>query len=240
MSKAPEESGRGVLRTIREIKAGTLKPKLLSPEDRRACVGHVYSEGLSVPQTAEFLKVSERTITRDRKVLQEEGAIDRDPRLAGVVAGQLILEADSCRQHIRRTTRDKNAPHAVRVEGERVCFVILCDLTQRLQSLGYLPTAAQEFTATLSHTIDDIPQFEETKQELLSMSQALKRTGAEESEESRRVSEITSELDRAKLAFQTANVKQQIERNHDATDQNELPSRDPGQDHASAAGAHGG
>ena len=220
MSTAPEDSGRGVLQTIREIKAGTLKPKLLSPEDRRACVGHVYSEGLSVPQTAEFLKVSERTITRDRKVLQEEGAIDRDPRLAGVVAGQLILEADSCRQHIRRTTRDKNAPHAVRVEGERVCFVILCDLTQRLQSLGYLPTAAQELNATLYQAVDAIPQFDALEKELHDLSLALERAGEGESGESQRVAEIIGELERAKLAYRTAMMKQRIEGNGHAADEN--------------------
>ena len=220
MSKAPEESGRGVLRTIREIKAGTLKPKLLSPEDRRACVGHVYSEGLSVPQTAEFLKVSERTITRDRKVLQEEGAIDRDPRLAGVVAGQLILEADSCRQHIRRTTRDKNAPHAVRVEGERVCFVILCDLTQRLQSLGYLPTAAQEFTATLSHTIGDIPQFEETEREIKQLRQAIDRTGGAYSEEWIRMLELLKAVEQSKINWGVGSIREQIERRRNAKREN--------------------
>ena len=220
MSKAPEESGRGVLRTIREIKAGTLKPKLLSPEDRRACVGHVYSEGLSVPQTAEFLKVSERTIARDRKALQEEGAIDRDPRLAGVVAGRLMAEADQCMQRIRRATRPKDTPPAVRVEGERVCFSILSDLTQRLQSLGYLPTAAQEFTATLSHTIGDIPQFEETEREIKQLRQAIDRTGGAYSEEWIRMLELLKAVEQSKINWGVGSIREQIERRRNAKREN--------------------
>ncbi len=166
MSKELAESGRGVLQTIREIKQGTLEPKLLSPEDRRACIGHVFTEGLTVVEIAQLFKVSERTITRDRKVLQEEGAIERDPRLAGQIAGRLSDEADLCIQHIRRATRPKDTPPAVRVEGERVCFSIVSDLTQRLQSLGYLPTAAQELNATLYQAVDAIPQFDALEKEL--------------------------------------------------------------------------
>ena len=49
-----------------EIEAGRVNPKLLLPEDRQACVRQLHSEGLSVPEAAQFLKCCDRTITRDR------------------------------------------------------------------------------------------------------------------------------------------------------------------------------
>lgn len=220
MSNELEDSGQGVLQTIREIKEGTLKPSSLSPEDRRACVGHVISEGLSVVETAQLFRVSERTITRDRRALQEEGAIDRDPRLAGIVAGRLMAEADLCMQRIRRTTREKNAPHAVRVEGERACFSIFSDLMQRLQSLGYLPTAAQELTAVVSHTLNDIPDFEETKREISNLRQAIDRSGDKDPEAWIRVLELEKAVDQEKLAWGVGSIREIVERRNRAEHEN--------------------
>ena len=223
-----KSAGRGVLQTIREIKQGSLDPKQLSPEDRRACVGHVIAEGLTVVETAQLFKVADRTITRDRKALEEDGAIDRDPRLAGVVAGRLIAEADLCMQRIRRATREKGAPHAVRVEGERVCFAIFSDLAQRLQSLGYLPTAAQELTGTISHTLDDIPSFEETEREIKHMRRAIDRNGGGDSEEWIRLLELHKTLHQSKIDWGVGNLREQIERKRNERNKKQLPSSDPG------------
>lgn len=142
---------RGVLETIREIKSSIFDPKRLSPEDRQACVMHLGLEGLSVPEIAQVMKVSDRTVARDRKAIQEVNAIEHDPKLAGQFAGRLATEAEACINRIRRVTRDKETPPGVKVEGERSCFEILDKLTQRLQSLGFIPTAAQQIQADLTH-----------------------------------------------------------------------------------------
>ena len=220
MTNELKEAGRGVLQTIREIKQGALDSKLLCPEDRRACVGHVISEGLSVAEAAEFLKVSGRTIARDLKALQEEGAIDRDPRLAGLVAGRLMAEADQCMQRIRRATRPKDTPPAVRVEGERVCFSILSELAQRLQSLGYLPTAAQELSATISHTLDDIPTFEETEREIKQLRYAIDRSGNSDSEEWIQALELHKALEQSLRDWGAGSLREAIERRRNAKREN--------------------
>lgn len=149
------EEGRSVIEIIRDIKATSLDPKSLSPEDRRACVMHLSTEGLTVPEIAQVLKVSDRTIARDRKAIQESNAIWHDPHLAGQFAGRVVAEADACIARIRRATRDKGAPHAVKVEGERACFEIVNKATLCLQSLGYLPSAAQQIKADLTHHLGE-------------------------------------------------------------------------------------
>lgn len=156
----------GVLATIRRIKSGSLAPANLGAADRRHCVGYLSAEGVSVPEMAEMLGVSERTIARDRRAIIEANAIDPDPKLAGQVAGRLLVEAEHCIGRIRRTTREKDAPHAVRVEGERQVFSILSELTQRLQSLGYLPEAARRVEADVAHRGGGMPTVEELTLEL--------------------------------------------------------------------------
>jgi len=149
------QEDRGVLEVIREIKTGTFDPKCLSPGDRQSCVMHLGVEGMSVAEIADVLKVSDRTVMRDRKAIQEANAIEHDPKLAGQFAGRLAAEAEVCVNRIRRVTRDKAAPHAERIEGERACFEILDKLAHRLQSMGFLPTAAQQVQADLTHHVGD-------------------------------------------------------------------------------------
>lgn len=149
------QNAKGVLEIIRDIKNTSLDPKSLSSEDRRACVMHLGIEGLAVPEIAQILKVSDRTIARDRKAIQEANAIEHDPELAGRFAGRLVAEAETCITRIRRVTRDKKSPHSVKVDGERGCFEILDKLAGRLQSLGFLPTAAQQVQADLTHHLGE-------------------------------------------------------------------------------------
>lgn len=154
----PPPVERSVLDLVLEIRAGTADPRHLSAQDRQACVAHLTGEGLSVPEIAQFLKRNERTITRDRKAIQELAALDHDPKLAGQMAGQLVTEAMLCIDRIRRVSRDRETPPAVKVDAERSCFQILTGLVERLQSMGYLPTAAQKLD--LTHSVGEIPSMD--------------------------------------------------------------------------------
>lgn len=157
----PVPQERSVVDLIQEIRSGLIDPGSLRPEDRQACVRHLGAEGLSVPEIAQVLRCSDRTITRDRRALQEAAAITHDPALAGRTAGQLITEASLCTDRIRRVTRDRETPPAVKVEGERACFEILTKLVASLQSLGYLPSAAHHIKAELTHHQEQLPGYAE-------------------------------------------------------------------------------
>lgn len=150
----------GVLDLLGETRSRQRKPRDVTPEDRRRCVQHLGAEGLSVPEIAKVLGTSERTVARDRRAVRESEALTPDPKLAGVMAGRLLTEADACVSRIRRVTRDPEAPHAVRVDGERAAFEILDKAAQRLQTLGFLPSAAQRLDAALTHHFGDTPSLE--------------------------------------------------------------------------------
>lgn len=160
------EGDRPVLSVIRDIQRGEVNPKSLPIDDRRRCVEHLTGEGYSVAEIAEILKVTERTIARDRATIQEANAIERDPKLTGEMVGQLITQAETGIHRIRRVTRERNTPPAVRIDGEKACWVIARDLVQRLQSLGYLPTTPMEIRGELRHQVQQLPGFGHMKEEV--------------------------------------------------------------------------
>ncbi len=201
MSGRPKAAGgqvaveeRSVLDLILQIKQGELDPRLLSAQDRQSCVVHLTAEALSVPEIAQFLKRNERTITRDRKTIQEAAALSHDPSLAGRMAGQLVSEAVMCIDRIRRVSRDRETPPAVKVDAEKSCFHILSELVQRLQTLGYLPTAAQHLA--LTHSVGELPTVESLDAELV----RLKELAQEHGEVIPEVKQLEGTLAQVKLA----------------------------------------
>ena len=64
------------------------------------------AEGQSTAEIVHLLKVSDRTIERDKKAIREENAISQDPELANIIAGRLVDEAQICIQRIRKFERD--------------------------------------------------------------------------------------------------------------------------------------
>jgi len=114
-------------------------------------VPFLMAEGQSTAEIAHLLKVTDRTIERDKKAIRQENAISQDPKLANVIAGRLVDEAQICIQRIRKFQRDTNCPPAAKIEGEKGCFHIVNSLAERLQSMGYLPIAAKKLEADLTH-----------------------------------------------------------------------------------------
>ena len=141
--------GPKALMLLREIKAGNLNPKSIRPADRRVLVSLLMAEGQSTADMAHLLDVSDKTIERDKRAIREENAIGKDPKFVEQMVGRLVGEAETCTQRIRKALRERDATVADKVDGEHRCFQILDELAERLQGLGYLPTAAQRLEAEL-------------------------------------------------------------------------------------------
>jgi DNA-binding CsgD family transcriptional regulator len=145
---------------LRDIQSGAAGAQTISIDDRRQIVAYLVADGYSNAEIAQMLKVSDRSIERDKRAIREGNALPKDPRLVSQLAGRLVSEAELSVQRIRRTSRDKVTPPAVKVDAEHRCFQILSDLVQRLQGLGYLPSATQRIEAELLHHVDEIPSLE--------------------------------------------------------------------------------
>jgi hypothetical protein len=148
----PHESDDRTLDLLEEIQRGTLDPKVLKPPQRQTLVDFLASEGHSTAEIAKILHCSDKTIERDKKAIFQAGAIELHPKLPLQMVGALVKEASLAKQKISRVARDKNTPAAVKVDAYHRNYLIISDLTQRLQGLGIMPNAAKKIEATI---IDD-------------------------------------------------------------------------------------
>ena len=204
-----EAAERCVLDLIKDIKAKKLAPSSLNVEDRRACVEHLTAEGLSVPEIAKVLDRSDRTIARDRKVIQQRNALAHDPAFAGEIAGWLIRELENSIGRIRRAARSADASPAVRIDAERAWAEVSCKIVERLQSMGYLPTAASRIEATLRNEAD-IPPWKVIGAETLSLTRVLAQLPAESGLRAQ-VAELADQVARGSALQTIENVKAQAE-----------------------------
>ena len=162
----PKSKELRCLDILQGIKANTIDPASLLPHQRKLLVTFLMAEGQSTAEIAHLLKVSDRTIERDKKAIREENAISQDPKLANIIAGRLVNEAQTCIQRIRKFERDSNCPSAAKIEGEKGCFHIANSLAQRLQSMGHLPIATKKLEADLMHYMENTLSLDEIKSEV--------------------------------------------------------------------------
>lgn len=163
-----EQTGEGprALALLLDIKTGRFDPKLLCPADRRMLVSVLMAEGQSTADTAHLLGVSDKTIERDRKAIREQNAIAKDPKFVEQMVGRFVSEAETCVQRIRKTVREKDVSAADKIQGEHRCFLILDAVVDRLQKLGYLPTAPRKLEAEVVEQ-HGLPTLAEIQRELL-------------------------------------------------------------------------
>lgn len=199
------------LELLKQIQAGTLSPKSLATRARRQIVAVLMCDGYSAAETAQVLQVSDRTIERDKQAIREGNALPHDPRLVEEIVGQLMTEAELVVQRIRRVVRGKDAPHALKVDAEHRCFQIRDRLAATLQSLGYLPTAAQKVEASLTHQTTEIPSFEQIDSELARLITIHhEQSSGDRIETPQKLLEFKNEISRAKLAAEVQAASEEV------------------------------
>jgi len=153
------------LSLLQKIQAGTMDAKSIRPVERRMIVGYMMTDGYSTADIAQILKVSDRSIERDKKTIREENAIAPDPKFPGQMAGRLVFEAELSIQRIRKTTRDKDATASAKIDAEHRCFQIINEMIASLQRLGYLPIATPRLQADITHSIGQVPELSQIELE---------------------------------------------------------------------------
>jgi len=163
---AINEETRSPITLVRDLQSGRISATSLSTEARLVCVEYLGNEGYSVGEIAEVLKISIRTVHRDREQIKAAHAVSFTPDMVEQQVGQLVQHADQAIQRLRRIAREKNCPPAARVEAVRGTWTVVKELTELLQSLGYMPTAAHQIRADLTHHIDEPPSFDQMQMEV--------------------------------------------------------------------------
>ena len=140
--ETPRTGRRGALDILRAVRTGELDPSEVAVEDRRACVGYLRLEGYTQEEIAEVFRVSRQTISNDEKVNREEAARLVDDLDVRVEAGKLIGMAE----HL--------TAKSLREKDFRLAWQIRERLVDTLQSMGYLPRAAEQHQVQLATFAD--------------------------------------------------------------------------------------
>jgi hypothetical protein len=161
-----EEPGRTVVGLIRALQSGEIAGPALPATDRRRVVEHLWAEGYSVPETAEIVRVAERTILRDRAAIRAANAVRPHEEFVPETVGALVRQADLTVARLRRVSRDKQSPAAARVDAELGCWTVTRELVSTLQELGYLPSAPKQVSGHITHRVEEAPSYKELQGEL--------------------------------------------------------------------------
>ncbi len=201
---------------LKEIQAGTASPQTITTADRRQLVAVLMYDGYSTPDMAQILQVSDRSIERDKQFIRQSDTLPRDPKLVEQMVGRLRTEAELSVQRMRKAVRDKDASASVKVDAEHRCYVVISDLFQNLQRVGYLPTAAQKIEAELTHAVGEIPGFDQSHAEVQRLRSIVTGSAAWDSEvdQSRalvRLSGLEQDIVQAKVAAETEVLSSEIE-----------------------------
>lgn len=106
--------GLGSLDLLALIHSKQLSPKNLHGSARLLLIEHLTAEGVTSAQIASLLKITERTVQRDRKKLRAHYASELDPCTFQERLGELLADADRCVQNLRGMAREKDVDPAVR------------------------------------------------------------------------------------------------------------------------------
>ncbi len=208
---AAESVVRSPITLLRELQSGSLSAATLSKEARLACVEHLTLEGYSVGEIAEVLQASTRTIHRNRKQIRSSHAVERDPELVETMVGQLIQHAEQSVSKLRRIARERDCPHAARVEAEKGSWTICRELVESLQRLGHLPTAATEIKADLTHRNLEAPGFDSMQAEVMRLELVLEQSGGGDPDVREQLVELRTRVGQFSMSEQIEEIGNKIQ-----------------------------
>lgn len=165
----PEEQKEAVLSVIQKLRDGTLSGESLDKETRLECINALRLEGYTIPQMAQVLKLSDRTIKRYVKELKEHNALETDDNFAKEFLGDLMQKVSNSFNYLLRLSRNKETTMADKIQAEVAACRLLFDSAKLLQSTGHLPLEPQLFGADVYHHMNNF-----TEQDIVDIETAAK------------------------------------------------------------------
>jgi predicted transcriptional regulator len=194
-----------VLNLLQKIQSGAVDPRDMDKEVRKQVVEALACEGSSVPQIAQILKVSDKTIRRDLSSIKENNAFSPSIEMAKKLIGDMRMKAEVHRTYLMRLARTKNVSVSERSLAEYYSWKVTKELIEKLQSLGYLPLVPHKIAADVYHHDDeDNPTtLGELKDKLTALEGIAQEDGIFDGE-------LKEEMEFLKLKINTAEIKKRV------------------------------
>jgi hypothetical protein len=132
---------------VERVHAGTLDPGALSAEVRRACVGHLGEQGFTSGEIAEVMKITERTVRRDRAALRREHGMGPDRELGDELLGEFERVVSTANARLTRLARDPEVSAYARLWAEEAQVRNYKRLIEMAHRLRYVESGQSRLAA---------------------------------------------------------------------------------------------
>lgn len=217
-----ENNERSILSIIQDIKSGSISPKSLDKETRMQCVETLMSEGYSVPQIAQVLDRSEKTIRRDIVLVREQNSINPNVDLAKRLIGDLMMKAETHSSFLMRLARSREGSVGERVQAEYLAWKVTDEAMKLLQSMGFLPIKPKEVVGDFFHHYDNESKeksFEEARKSLDEVIDVATQSGNLTPELQQNVNQIHQRIEKAEIVQQSEKLVNQVQEKREDQDE---------------------
>jgi len=202
---------------LQKIKSGEINPKMLSKEERQACVSVLtLQEGFTIAQIAQLMCCCEKTIQRDLAEIRKKNSLSPSLELAKEQIGEFIVKAQVHASHLMRFARSGEGSLGERVQAEFCAWRIRKEFMDKLQTLGYLPLVAQRVEGEIFHHFEDMDGEKgllELKRSLDAIETTAKETGTFNAETQEKIRQIRSKIEKAELELEVDNLNKKQDNN---------------------------
>jgi hypothetical protein len=189
-----------VFKIIQEIKEGKRVARDLPKNDRQECVEALYLEGYSIAQMAQLLDRAEKTMTRDMGDIRERNCAKPSLELATQLIGDMVLKCRAHQAHLMRLARSKEGSVQEKAQAEYYAWKVESEMMERLQTLGYLPSAPQKIVGDIyHHSDDDDKAFLEAKEKLREVEAIAKDTGVLDEATQKGIENLKAKIEKAEI-----------------------------------------
>lgn len=139
-------------RLINHLKEGRAHPWDLSPDLRRDIVIRLTRDGHSASDIASLIRITERTVRRDRAAARTASRIDPTTTLGDEWLGDFREVTMRSIERLTRLANDPNAPPSTRVWAEQTIAINYERLMTTAKRLGYIANAKHRIIETPEET----------------------------------------------------------------------------------------
>jgi len=139
----PQSDPPAIGDVIRDISNGVRKAEDLDASTRQECVLQLSLDGFSNEEIACLLRVSERTVTRDRQAVRKTHALKPDCELGDELLGEFQAHVMTSIRRLTRLCNDPTMPPAVRVRADEAIGRIYQRFTEQVRRFSYAQDGSQ-------------------------------------------------------------------------------------------------
>ena len=164
-----ESDREAVTALVRELHEGRVSPDELSQAMRQRCVDHLTLEGFASSEIAELIKVSERTVRRDRAAIRRDHAVEPDTRLGDELLGEFQRIILASIQRLVRLARDPETPAYARLWAEESIVRMYQRLIDTAQRMNYISTGGRRLAHERLTDPEEQKRFKEQVKGMMKM-----------------------------------------------------------------------